>query len=95
MNSPLLNLIKYELPDIDKIYFYAKGSFKSKYQLLISGTKKKKVRIKELKNPKVFSAYPQTIDDVYENLKEYNNTKKRVDSVCWYDRRYKKRKVKN
>ena len=42
----------------------------------------KKVRIKELKNPKVFIAYPQTIDDVYENLEEYNNTKKRVDSVC-------------
>ena len=28
----LLNLIKHQRPDIDKIYFYVKDPFKSKYQ---------------------------------------------------------------
>ena len=33
----LLNLVKQQQqPDIDKIYLYVKGSFKSKYQLLIN-----------------------------------------------------------
>ena len=30
----LLNLIKYQQPDIDKIYLYVKDTFKSKYQLI-------------------------------------------------------------
>ena len=33
--------------------------------------------IKKLKNPKAFIDNSQTIDDVYENLEEYNPTKKR------------------
>ena len=33
----LLNVIKHERPDIDKIYLYAKDPFKSKYQLVING----------------------------------------------------------
>ena len=32
----LLNLIKYQRPDIDKIYLYVKYPFESKYQLLIN-----------------------------------------------------------
>ena len=71
----LLNLIKPERPDIDKISLYGKDPFKSKYQLLINGSEKE--GINELKNPKAFIDYSQTIDDVYENLKHYNPTKKR------------------
>ena len=70
----LLNLIKQQ-PDIDKIYFYIKDLFESKYQFLING--REKVGIENLKNPKAFFDYSQTIDDVYENLEEYNPTKKR------------------
>ena len=33
----LLNLIKYQQPDIEKNYFYMKYPFESKYQLLING----------------------------------------------------------
>ena len=33
----LLNLIKDQRPDIDKIYLYVKDPFESKYQLLITG----------------------------------------------------------
>ena len=36
-----------------------------------------KNRDKNFKNPKAFIDYSQTIDDVYENLKDYNPTKKR------------------
>ena len=35
------------------------------------------VGIEKLKNPKAFINYWQTIDDVYENLEDYNLTKKR------------------
>ena len=43
-------------------------------QLLIN--KRKKIGIKELKNPKTFNDYSQTNNDVYENLEDYNPTKK-------------------
>ena len=45
-----------------------------------------KIGIKNLKSPKAFIDYSQTIDDVYENLEDYNRIKKtRVsNSVWWY-----------
>ena len=70
----LLNLIKHQQPDIDKIYSDIKDPFKSKYQLLFNG--REKVGIKTL-NPKAFIDYIQAIDNVYENLEDYNPTKKR------------------
>ena len=36
-----------------------------------------RIAIKLVKNPKAFTDYWQTIDDVYENLEDYNSTKKR------------------
>ena len=36
----LLNLIKHQRTDIDKIYLHVKGSFESKYNLLINGKEK-------------------------------------------------------
>ena len=36
----LLNLIKHERPDINKICLYIKDPFESKYQLLINGREK-------------------------------------------------------
>ena len=71
----LLNLIKHQRPDIDKIYLYVKDPFESKYQLLING--REKVGIKKLENPKAFIDSSQTIDDAYENLEDYNSAKKR------------------
>ena len=72
----LLNLIKHQIPDTDKSYLYVKGPFDSKYQLLING--REKVGIQNLKNPKACIDYSQTIDDVYENLDDYDPTKKCV-----------------
>ena len=71
----LLNLTKHQRRDIDKIYLYVKDPLESKYSLLINGREKLGIEIS--KNPKAFIDYSQTIDDVYENLEDYNPTKKR------------------
>ena len=55
----LLNLIKHRRPDIDKKFLYVKDPFESKYQLLING--REKVRIKNLKYPKAFIDYSQQL----------------------------------
>ena len=68
-----LSLIKYQRPDIDKIYLYVKDPFESKYQLLFNIIER--VGFKK-KNPKAFIDYSQAIDDVYENLEDYNPKKK-------------------
>ena len=56
------------------IFLKVRDPFESKYQLLING--REKVGVKTLKNPKAFIDYSQTVDDVYENLEDYNSTKK-------------------
>ena len=71
----LLNLIKYQRPDIDKIYLYVKDPFQSKNEFLFNGGKK--VRFENLKNPKTFTDYSKAVDYVYENLVDYDTTKKR------------------
>ena len=71
----LLSLIKHQQPDIDKIDLHVKDPMESKNQLLIN--EREKVGINKLKNPKAFIVYSQTIDDVYENLEDYNPTKER------------------
>ena len=71
----VLNLIKHQRPDFDKIYLFVKDSFKSKYQLLING--REKVGINTPKNLKTFIDQLQATDDVYKQLKDYNATKTR------------------
>ena len=80
----LLNLIKHQRPDIDKIYFYVKDPFKSKYQFLIN--RREKAGIEKLKNPKALIDYSQTVDHVYENLEDYNPTKKRRVLIVFDDK---------
>ena len=69
-----MSLIKHLRPDIDKICLYVQDPFESKYKLPLNGTGK--VGIKTLKNSTAFFYYSQAIDDVYENLEDYNPTKK-------------------
>ena len=78
----LLNLIKYQRPNIDKIYLYVKDTFKSKYQSLIN--RGEKVGIENLKNAKAFIDYSQK-NNVYENLEDYNLTKKRRLLIVFED----------
>ena len=51
--------------------------------MLIKG--REKVLIENLKNPKVFVDYSQTVNDVYENLEDYNPTKKRRVLIVFDD----------
>ena len=79
----LVSLIKHQRPDIDRIYLYVKDPSESKYQLLFNG--REKVGIENLKNPKAFIGYSKTTDDVYENLEDYNPTKKRRVLIVFDD----------
>ena len=72
--NALLNLIKHQWLDTDKIYLYVKDPFESKFQLLTNG--REKVGNKNFKNLKLFVDFSQT-NDVYENLEDINPTKKR------------------
>ena len=70
----LLNLIKHQRSDIEKNYSFVNDPFKLKYHLLING--REKAEIENLKTLIAFIDYSQTTDDVYENLEDYNPTKK-------------------
>ena len=67
--NTLLNLIK-EQDDIDKIYLYAKDLSEPKYEFLIK--KREDAGIKHLKDPNAFIECLNTMDDVYENIDQYN-----------------------
>ena len=77
--NALLNLIKNQRLDIDKIYSYVKDPFESKYQLFIN--RREKARIKKFKEPKAFTDYPET----NENLEDYNPTNKRKVLIVFDD----------
>ena len=72
----LLNLIKKNNGNFnDKIYLYAKDLYKPKYQFLIR--KRENVGIKTLNNPSAFIEYSITMDDIYNNIDDYNPKRKR------------------
>ena len=71
----VLNLIKLQRPDIDKIYLCVKDPFESKYQLLING--REKVEVKKLKNAKAFSDHPQIIDDCFWKFRRLQSNKEK------------------
>ena len=73
-DNVLLNLIKHQRPDVDKIYLYLKDPLESKYQLLING--REKVGIKYEENPLIFIDYSQSIYYVYKNQEGYKQKKK-------------------
>ena len=68
----LLNLIN-NLPDIDKIYLYAKDLYEAKYQYLIN--KRESTGLKRFNDPKVFTEYSNYMQDVYKNIEEYDTDK--------------------
>ena len=79
--NALLNLIQKDNNNlIDKIYLYAKDLSESKYQFL---TKKREgAGIKSLNDPSAFIEYSNTMDDVYNNIDDYNPKKKRNLADC-------------
>ena len=80
--NALLNLISQQ-DDIDKIYLQAKDLGESKYQFLIG--KLENTRIKHLNGPKAFVECSNTMDDAYENIEDYNSTRKRKMSIDFYN----------
>ena len=67
--NTLLNLINQQ-NDIDKIYLNAKDLKELKYKILIK--KREDAGIKHLNDPNAFIECSNTIDDVYENIHDYN-----------------------
>ena len=72
--NALLNLIK-EQDDIDKIYLYAKDLSEPKYEFLIK--KREAAGIKYFNDLNAFIACSNTMDDVYDNIDDYNPNRKR------------------
>ena len=70
-------------PDTDETYLYVKDPFEAKYQLLIK--EREEIGIENLKNPKTFVDHSQNVDGVYENLEDYNPTKKRRVLIVFDD----------
>ena len=48
-------------------------------------SRREKIGIKEFKNPKAFIDYSQAIDDIYENLENFNLAKKRKVLIVFDD----------
>ena len=69
-----INLIN-EQNDIDEIYLYTRDLSESKYEYLIK--KREDAEIKPINNPNAFIKCSNTMDDVYENINDYNPTKKK------------------
>ena len=69
----LLSLIN-EQHGIDKIYLSARDLNKPKYEILIK--KSKDAAIKHLNDPNAFIECSNTMDDVCENINDYNSSRK-------------------
>ena len=80
--NTLLNLISQQ-NDIGKIYLYVKDLSEQKYQFLIG--KRENAGIKHLNNLKAFIECSNTMDDVYENIDDYNPTRKRKILIVFDD----------
>ena len=70
----LLHLIN-EQKDIDKIYLYAKDLIGAKYEYLIKN--RKNAGIKHLNDSKTFIECSNTMNDVCENIDNYNPKRKK------------------
>ena len=72
--SYLLNSIQKDNNIIDKIYLYAKDLEEPNYQLLIE--KREKAGLKNLNDQNAFIEYSSTMDDIFENIEDYNKKRK-------------------
>ena len=77
-----MNLINNQ-PDIGKIYLNAKDPYKAKYQFLIN--KRESTGLKHFGDPKAFIVYSNDMQDVYENIDEYNTDKERKILIVFDD----------
>ena len=80
--NTLLNLTN-EKNDVDKIYLYAKDLNKPKYKVLIK--KHENAGIKHLNDRNAFIVCSNVMDDVYENIHDYNLSRKRKILIVFDD----------
>ena len=69
--------------ETDKIYLYAKDLSESKYEHLINN--RENAGIKHLNDLKAFIDCSNTMDDVYENINQYNPNRKRKVLIVFDD----------
>ena len=80
--NALLNLIK-EQDDIDKIYLYVEDLSEPKYEFLIK--KHKDAGIKHFSDPNAFIEFSNAMDDVYEDIDDYNPNRQRKILIAFDD----------
>ena len=83
--NALLNLIKEQEDDdlSDKIYLYAKDLSEPKYEYLINN--RENAGIKHSNDSKAFIECSNTMNDVYENIGNYNPNRKRKKLIVFDD----------
>ena len=80
--NTLLHLIN-NLHPIDKIYLYAKDIHEPKYEYLIN--KGEQAGIKNLNDPKAFIKYSDDMDDVLDDINNYNKNRDKKVLIVFYD----------
>ena len=80
--NTLLNLVNKQ-HDIDKIYLHATDLNKPQYKISIK--KREDAGIKHLNDRNPFIECSNTMDDVYENIHDYNSSRKRKILIVFND----------
>ena len=80
--NTLLHLIN-SLHPIDKIYLYAKDIHKPKYEYLIN--KREQAGIKNLDDSKAFIEYSDDMDDVLDDINNYNKNRDKKVLIVFDD----------
>ena len=80
--NTLLHLIN-NLDPIDKIYLYAKDIHEPKYEYLIN--KREQAGIKYLNDPHAFIEYSNDMDDVLDNINNYNKNRDKKVLIVFDD----------
>ena len=80
--NPLFNLIGQQ-NDTDNSVLYAKDLSELKYEFLIK--KRENAGIKHLNDSNAFIECSNTMDDVYENIDDYNPSRERKILIVFYD----------
>ena len=80
--NTLLHLIN-NLHPIDKIYLYAKDIHEPKYKYLMN--KREQAGIKNLNDPKAFIEYSDDMDDVLDDINNYNKNRDKKVLIVFDD----------
>ena len=75
-----------EQKDIDKLYLYAKDLSGPRYEYLIKN--RENAGIKHLNDSKAFIECSNKMDDVYENINDYNLNRRRKILIVFDDKNY-------